>query len=176
VERQVLNPQRSQPGVERRARPWCVSVVVAILGLSGSQVAKADECVWVGGAQIFSSQNGRQGFKVTMGGSPTTRVGGRLFTFDTDGRERLIWQSRLVNVPVGSYVADDGPTVVTIDTACRMGYEHSIVVYGANGKVVVDYRLEDFLTSDEIDNRVPRSVSSRRWAEGAQFHFDQISN
>jgi hypothetical protein len=166
-----LPGQRPRHGIACAARCLGLPLLVAILVWLPWGSVNADECAaWVG-ARIFASHFGMQGFKLTLDDSQ--RASGRLFTYDDRGAEKSIWESRLVNVPVDVYVAHEAPVVVTIDTACRAGFEHSVVMYGAKGAVIADYRLEDLLTPDEIEGRVKRTMSSRWWAEKARFAFDE---
>jgi hypothetical protein len=160
-------PQRVGAG----AAQWVGVPLLAIIMLWLTAVSvNADECVSVRGARLFVSSFGMQGFKLTL---DDVGASGRLFTYDSHGAEKLVWESRLVNVPVDAYVAFDGPLVVTIDTTCRGGFEHSLVMYGAKGAVVADYRLEDLLTPDEIALHVRSSTSSRLWARDARVDFDE---
>jgi hypothetical protein len=78
----------------------------------------------------------------------------------------------LINTPHRVLVDDDGQAVVTIDTYARLGFAHSLVIYGEQGKLVRDFELEDLLTKEEIDGKVSRSVSSRHWTDGAAFKIE----
>jgi hypothetical protein len=155
--------------VWRRARFLGLPMIVLLTAVLAGRSIHADECIGMRGARVFASHFGLQAFKLTL---DVNRASGRLFEFDSEGNEKSIWESRLVNIPVDVYVAFDGPTVVTIDTACKAGFEHSLVVYGARGTVLRDYRLEDVLTPEEIQSHVKRSISSRLWAQDARFDFD----
>lgn len=88
------------------------------------------------------------------------------------------WARALVNrnAPVDMFVSDSG-SVVTLGEWHSEGYEHSIVIYDSNGKIVVDQRLEDFLAKDEL-GRTKQSVSSRWWryrTESPEFVGDEFS-
>lgn len=73
------------------------------------------------------------------------------------------WARAPVNTeaPVDLFVSDAG-AVVTLGDWHQEGYEHSIVIYDSKGNIVIDWRLEDFLTKSELE-RTSRSVSSRWW-------------
>ena len=127
--------------------------------------------------RIFASPYGQFAFKVipddrANGNSLTPPTRGVLFTLDTKGNDRVVWEKPLVNTPLQVHVADSGGYVVTIDTHANAGGPHSLVVYGPKGAVVADFALEDLLTKEEIDKHVTRSVSSRWWAEGAEVSID----
>lgn len=89
-----------------------------------------------------------------------------------DGLETASWARDLVNIPVLAFVANDGKHVVTLDTWAKLGYEHALVVYGENGAVVVDYDLEDLLSSHDIASSVVHTMNARRWLQGATTAFD----
>src|SRR5262245_48772935 len=134
-------------------------------------VSTASADTWAPPApRLFVSQWGTHGFKVLPKRSLRTSTG-ILFTVTDDGNDLVIWSDTLVNLPHRVFVSEDGKRVVTVDTYARLGYEHSLVVYGDRGKVVADYKLEDLLNEDKIRERVQSSVSSRWWAEGASFKF-----
>ena len=74
-----------------------------------------------------------------------------LFDLDENGKERTVWNGKLVNVPHRVHVAEDGKRVVTIDTYGPPSDEHVVVVYDEKGKVLADYKPEDLLSQQEID-------------------------
>lgn len=142
---------------------------------------------------IHAAPGGRFGFKVipdsrvsgkfsrteTAPGGGITRVDGIrtepqtrgvLFTLDEHGGEVAIWDKPLVNTPARVMVLDDGKHVVTVDTYQQFGGEHSLVIYGQQGQVVADFKLEDLLTQDEIDKNVRKTVAFRYWTEKADVH------
>jgi hypothetical protein len=121
--------------------------------------------------QIFASPWGNHGFKVLKPEFGRASEG-VLFRLDAEGKEQVVWQARLINTPHRVLVDDDGQSVVTIDTYGRLGFAHSLVIYGEQGKLVRDFELEDLLTKEEIENKVSRSVSSRHWTDGADFKID----
>jgi hypothetical protein len=136
----------------RNPSRWCIASLIATIAVVIPDVAEADRCIVPAGARIFVSSYGSLAFKVTTGAMPTERATGLLFRFNKSGDDELIWESRLVNVPAESYVANDGRAVVTVDTLCRFGFKHSIVVYGNRGRVLADYDLEDLLIQKKSEN------------------------
>lgn len=146
--------------------------------LAHSCVCRADS--WVNPTpRIFASDDGHWGLKVLPG---TPRIGpipadavatGILLGINDDGSDRILWKMPLVNIPVQALVFKSYQKlfVVTLDTWFRMGYEHSLVIYDKEGKVVRDLRLEDFLTEKEWRAHVDVSTSSRHWRKDAKFDF-----
>lgn len=123
--------------------------------------------------KVFASQWGDYGFKLLLPKKTIYSKGvGVLFQLDGDGKEKVVWRQELLNIPHRVFVRDDGKYVVTIDTYGNLGYDHSLVIYDEQGKVVKDLKLEDLLTADEIKNKVGRTVSSRFWTTDAEFSFD----
>lgn len=121
--------------------------------------------------RVFGSQWGLHGFKVLkpeFGGVSE----GVLFRLDADGKEQIVWQARLLNTPHQVIVDDTGKFVATIDSYGNLGFAHAVVVYGDNGKVIRDFKLEELLTSNEIEANVLQSVSSRNWAYKASFQIE----
>src|SRR5207237_8677063 len=90
---------------------------------------------------------------------------------DREGKQTVLWGKELVNLPHQAFVADDGRHVVTVDSYARLGYQHVLVLYGAEGKRLADYELEDLLTREEIRSKVVQTVSSRWWAGDTKFAF-----
>jgi hypothetical protein len=95
---------------------------------------------------------------------------GTLVLHGKQGKDRTLWQRKLVNLPHQAFVSDHSDHVVTIDTYGRLGYQHSLVLYGKDGKVLADYQLEDLLSDEESRRHVVRTASSQRWANG-KFGF-----
>ncbi|MBY0526291.1 MAG: hypothetical protein K2R98_23055 [Gemmataceae bacterium] len=146
--------------------------IVAVLSLSVSS-SFADK--WGAPvAQIFASSEGTCGLKILPPPDGAARKSqGRLFSLDPEGKEKPIWDVRLVNIPVRALISDDGKYVATLDTWGGTGFDHSLVVYGPTGNMVADFKLEDLLTQEEIGKHTERSESSRRWAQNATFKFDR---
>ncbi len=152
-------------------------VAVGLLSLAASATF-ADR--WATpGSRIFASSKGEYGFKVMPPAANAPRAheprgGGTLFSLDEWGNEKPIWNVRLVNIPVRALVSDDGKYVVTLDTWGGAGFDHSLVVYGAKGKVVADFKLEELLTPAEIKKHTAPTQTSRRWTHQARFEFDPL--
>jgi hypothetical protein len=121
--------------------------------------------------RVFGSPSGLHGFKVLKPKFDGISVG-VLFRLDADGKEQTVWRAKLVNTPHRVIVDDSGKFVATIDTYGNLGFAHAIVVYGDKGKVIGDYKLEELLTSKEIESHVPHSESSRHWASKASFQIE----
>lgn len=138
---------------------------------AGPALIHADDCISMRGARIYASDFGQQGFKLRL--NEGERASGRLFRFDLKGKEKTVWTAKLVTIPTDVYVADHDPMVVAISSGpCSGAFEHAVVVYGANGTVLADYRLDDLLTAQERDVHVKRSITSWTWAEDARVQFD----
>ncbi len=121
--------------------------------------------------RLFVSERGTHGFKVLPQQRLLGTSTGVLFTVADDGNDQILWSNKLVNIPHRVFVSQDGKRVVTVDTYANLGFAHSLVVYDDNGAVVADYKLEDLLSENKIRELVPRTVSSRRWADGTSFRF-----
>jgi hypothetical protein len=121
--------------------------------------------------RVFAATWGSHGFKVLEPkfGGPSHGV---LFTLDDKGKEKMLWELKLVNTPHRVLIADNGKHVVTIDTYGSVGQAHAVVLYGDKGKVLCDLTLENFLSKEEIGKHVLQTVSSRMWAGKTQFAFD----
>ena len=98
---------------------------------------------------------------------------GTVVTLGDDGRETVMWSRELVNIPVRAFVADDGTHVVTLDTWAKLGYEHSLGIYGEQGAVVADYSLDALLPADEIARSVRHTATTRPWLQDAAISFDE---
>ncbi|MBA2733811.1 MAG: hypothetical protein H0U54_13070 [Acidobacteria bacterium] len=100
---------------------------------------------------------------------------GTLFKTGADGKVREEWTIRLVNevAPVSALVSNDGDYVITFDNWFGKGRgDDVIVIYGAQGRLIKKYALEDILSADEI-KAVPRTTSSRHW--GGQHYIDETN-
>lgn len=98
---------------------------------------------------------------------------GTLFSLDSDGRYRSVWTITLDNEvsPVRALVSESGDYVVTFDNWYEIGFgDNVIVIYGADGRLVKKFGLEDILSKQELEE-IPRSVSSRHW--GGEHYLDE---
>src|SRR6185295_11492003 len=80
---------------------------------------------------------------------------------------RAVWQKQLVNdvAPVRAVISGDGRFVETFDNWHSTGYgPHTVVLYGADGRIVRSLNLYDFLLRDEIE-QLSMSVSSIHWLQ-----------
>jgi hypothetical protein len=121
---------------------------------------------------IHAAPGGTFGFKVIpdFHARADAQARGVLFTLDETGREIVVWDKPLVNTPARVIVQGDGKHIVTVDTYQQFGSDHALVIYGEQGKVVADFKLEDLLTQDEIDKNVSKTVAFRYWTEKADVH------
>lgn len=120
--------------------------------------------------KVFASRWGNHGFKLLkpeFGGVSE----GVLFRLDADGQEQIVWQGKLVNTPHQVVVDDEGKYLATIDTYGILGYAHALVIYGDQGKIIRDFKLEEILSKDEIA-KLDHSESSRVWADKADFKIE----
>jgi hypothetical protein len=128
------------------------------LVLTLSSVARATDIIWGDPRpRIFAQPNGEYAFKTLPDKSE-----GVYFTLDKRGTEKVIWRAKLVNIPVRAIVTGS-KYVITLDTWGRIGGEHCLVVYGAKGKAIADFKLEDLLTVKEIET-IPTIDGSRWWS------------
>jgi hypothetical protein len=139
--------------------------------LLAAAAARADSWAMPTPKDFRSASGGHVFHVVPAEGNWFKPAEGVLLSRDRDGKEKVLWKKRLVNLPHQAFVADDGRHVVTIDTYANLGFQHSLVLYGEGGKLLADYELEDLLKGEEIRGRVTRSVSSRWWASSTKFAF-----
>ena len=146
-------------------------------------------CLQTAGVSLFASADARHGFKLTRTGGVTkesvgnaTASSGRLYTFDIDGRERVVWERRMMavhgSVLIGpsKFVAQGGRyvervPVVALGPSCPVGTNPVLTLYGPDGTLVADYDLEELLSKDEL-TRVPVSSVGRHWLQGGSTSFD----
>jgi len=102
-------------------------------------------------ALIFGSQYGSHGFQlcVTYKDARMDSIRGKLFTYDRDGAEKVVWKRELEYLPRRVLVSDFGP-VIALNRWGSVGFEHALVVFGPSGEVLADYKLEDLLNAREI--------------------------
>jgi hypothetical protein len=79
-------------------------------------------------------------------------------------RNASVWKTTAKH-PAYLFVTDAG-RVVTVDTHFNHGGDHALVIYDAGGKLVVDRRVEELLTADELGG-LSVSRGGRRWLAGA---------
>jgi hypothetical protein len=157
---------------------WARAVALGLI-VASTPIVTAD--TWLAPhPQIFASSTGTYGFKTQPPNPPVAPLQGRsqgtLFALSLDGNETVTWAGELVNIPVRAIVSDDGKYVVTFDTWFRSGYEHCLVIYAEQGRVVADFNLEALLSRDEIANKVTHTFSSRNWLTGAKVEFNDRGN
>lgn len=99
---------------------------------------------------------------------------GVFFTLDEQAKEKVIWRAKLVNIPNRAIIPESGKYVITLDSWRSTGFEHCLVVYGAKGNVIADFRLEDLLTAKEIEG-LPASVTHRSWSDKDVTEFEDRS-
>jgi hypothetical protein len=99
---------------------------------------------------------------------------GVFFTLDENAKEKVIWRSKLVNIPSRAIMVESGKYVITLDSWRSAGFDHCLVVYGENGKVIADFKLEDLLTAKEIEG-LPASVTHRSWSDKDIAEFEDRS-
>jgi hypothetical protein len=95
-----------------------------------------------------------------------------LFRLNDKGEEVVHWSKPLAYIPDRMLISERAE-VVGIDEYCRRGFRHALVVLGTDGNVLADYRLEDLLSSDEIESNVKSTVSSRRWMLNGRAAFER---
>ncbi len=147
----------------------CVSLILAFSCVSYSDEWEAPH------PAIFAAEDGSIAIKVQPGRISDKKPSARaaLFRLNRDGSEQILKQFRLVNIPVRVLVPETQVNYfVTLDKWSSVGYEHTLVIYNSNGKVVHSLRLEDLLTEKEILDHVKQTESSRWWREGASFNFE----
>jgi hypothetical protein len=127
--------------------------------------------------RVFASEDGKLGFKIfpvdpaKEGEAFGDNWQGRLFRVAEDGSDQTVWQARLACPPVGVVISDQG-AVACVDAWGQMGRAHSLVIHSAeDGKIVADLNIDDFLTEEEIGERVTETPGSRLWSGNASFAF-----
>jgi hypothetical protein len=75
-----------------------------------------------------------------------------------------VWKT-VTDHPAYALATDDG-RVITIDRHDHYGGDHAVVIYGPSGKVLVDRRVEELLTADELGG-MSSSRGGRRWLAAA---------
>lgn len=83
----------------------------------------------------------------------------------------LRWEGPLANelMPAAAVVSMEGE-LVTLNEYANLGFRHAVVIYDRAGALVRSWALEELLSPQELA-AVDRSVSSRWWTRGAEYHF-----
>lgn len=115
-------------------------------------------------ARIFASANGEYGFVHQL-------QKGYLFKMSRNGEMKTLWKNPLVSIPIDAYVSNKGHFIM-LDEYGMVGYNHVLVLYSPEGKLLADYKLTDLLTEQEIKEHTSRTVSSRWWRNNAQLTFN----
>jgi hypothetical protein len=152
-------------------RPRLLTLAVG-LSLVLSSAACADDLIAPGPRIYAQALSGKYAIKI-LPGTSADKSEGVFFTLDKDGKEEVIWRTKLVNIPGPAIITENGKYVITLDTFLRID-EHCLVVYGEKGKVIADLKLEDLLTAKEIES-IPRTVTMRGWHDKGIAEFDDRS-
>jgi hypothetical protein len=144
--------------------------LAAGLALVLSSAVCADDLIAPGPRIYAQSLSGKYALKILPGADKSEGV---FFTLDKDGKEEVIWRTKLVNIPGPAIITENGKYVITLDTFGRID-EHCLVVYGEKGKVIVDFKLQDLLTAKEIDS-IPSTVTMRGWHDKGIAEFEDRS-
>ncbi len=167
--------------VIKRHMLWDVFLIVMVM-LLASGSALADRWALPKISKFFSPN---KQYKLILKPNPTSNWS-KVFSNDDNTKEEYFsdgelleliigpaylhkWKVRLVNSysPVSAIISNTGKYVVTFDNWHHVGYgDNVVVIYGAQGKLLFKYALEDILTDKEIKNSVPHTVSSRWWHKG----------
>jgi hypothetical protein len=146
------------------------------LALVLSSAVCADDLIAPGPRIYAQSLSGKYAIKILPEADKSEGV---FFTLDKDGKEEVIWRTKLVNIPGPAIITENGKYVITLDTWGQLD-EHCLVVYGEKGKVIADFKLQDLLTAKEIES-IPRTVTMRGWRdkdvaefEDRSFGYDQM--
>jgi hypothetical protein len=151
-----------------RTRVMLGLMLVCLIG-AGPAPAGADS--WADPVpRIFAASNGVYALKVLP--VEWVKATATLFTLDDQGNEQVLRRGDLVNLPYRVFLSIFGQ-VITVDTYANLGYDHSLVVYALDGKVLADYKLEALLPAEEIATKVMRTVSSRWWTNDATFALNE---
>lgn len=147
-------------------KTWCIWLGLMLW----TSVAMADS--WMPPTtRIFATKNGRYGLLVKPIRHKKGHLvaEGTLFTFEMNGKRKVLWKRVLVSIPVHVTLFEVGwrqVYVVTRDMWGSVGGRHAMVLYDTKGQPRRSFRLEDILTPKEISTHVLRSVSSRWWGRG----------
>lgn len=101
-----------------------------------------------------------------------------LFTLLSKGRERTLWKRRLINTPQQITIEDTWlqPIVVTVGNAKFLphsdNFDHFLVIYNSEGKIVSDFNLDDLLTPEEKAS-FPTKRDVVEWMYGVEYKIGQ---
>lgn len=123
--------------------------------------------------RIFASANGRFGCHVVCRLNRMDALAtGELYTFDVDGKEKQVWKVDWTFVPVRLVISDEGKVVTLNAWGCE-GYAHTLVAYGADGRILKDYTLDSLLSPQEIREHVDTTFSNRFWNNESKLWFSK---
>jgi hypothetical protein len=154
-----------------------LTIFALFLAVTAVKVSCADQ--WPQAVEKdYFSENGRFVAHVTPAKEKEKPL---LEVFEVKGTERVpLWQCKLNNevAPVEVYMSDDGGYVVTNNEWHRVGYgDYVIAFYNKDGRIK-NYSMEQILhlpkniSSIELYDLVPHSVSSRWWDESSIKFLD----
>jgi hypothetical protein len=132
-------------------------------------LATAFEDVTLPFARVFASVNGRYGLRLVVDRDLTVRA--TLFQPHASGSEQVVWERLLDYVPDRVLVSDRGD-VVGVDQMIVSGRWNTLVIFDRAGSILAAYDLDDFLSEEEIEDKVPLRDGGRRWRKRASFAFD----
>lgn len=95
---------------------------------------------------------------------PTHAVLYRIYNSDTIE----VWNKPLVNnqSPVKAIVANDGKSIITVGDWYSAGYEHTFVIYGEDGELIIDFELEEI---SPFPVQYYRGMSSIDWVRNVVY-------
>ena len=113
----------------------------------------------------YTSESGDASLTVTPASRTQLFCTAQLFLNSTSLAPKLVWAQPLANpvAPMDALVSAEGKRVITFDNYGNLGFgQEVVVIYDEKGNLLKQYSLEDFLSTEEIQ-QVPRTVSSRWW-------------
>jgi hypothetical protein len=109
------------------------------------------------------------------------KTGSFLEVFEITNSQRVsLWQCKLLNevAPVEVFVSNNGMYVTTNNEWHKVGYGNYVVAFYGKSRLIRNYSMEQVLhlpadiSTGELFQLVPHSVSSRWWDENAIKFFD----
>jgi hypothetical protein len=158
-----------------RAYTFAIFAVAMLLGTS-MLADGLKETATSPGVRVFSSSNGRWSSKVSAARENWQHLPAKatLLAWNPDGSEKVIWQRQLINIPQRVIVYDGPPDsrdsfnstyVVTIGSWGENDDEHTVVVYGYDGKIIRDLSLKhvvkDVFSEEELKKVGPVRLSEQ---------------